>query len=212
MDSFELNKIMGAILGTCLGVLSLNIAANAVFSPSMPKEPGYRIDVPEKKGGGPATPAQPDPPVEALLADASVERGKSTSGQCIACHTFEKGGPNRVGPNLYGIVGRQKASHAGFNYSAALKKMSGSWTFQELYEFVKHPKVMVPGTNMTFGGIARPATRADLLVFLNTQSDSPQPLPKAPPPEAKAAQPEAKAAQPEAKQKAAEPKAKQKSK
>ena len=99
-----------------------------------------------------------DPPVEALLADASVERGKSASAQCIACHTFEKGGPNRVGPNLFGVVGRKKDAAPGFNYSAAMKKQSGSWTFQDLYEFIKNPKGMVPGTNMTFGGIPRAAT------------------------------------------------------
>src|SRR5262245_32283388 len=153
MDSFELNKIMGAILGTCLGLLSLNIAANAIFHPTKPAKPGYEIAVPEKpEGGEKAAPAQPDPPVAELLAQADVARGETSHNKCVACHTFDKGGRNLVGPNLYGVVGREKGSTPGFNYSAAFKKMvaekKGPWTAQEIYEFVKNPKVMVPGTSM----------------------------------------------------------------
>ena len=180
MDSFELNKIMGAILGTCLGLLSLNIAANALFHPVVPREPGYKIDVPEKAPAGePKGPAQPDPPVAELLASADAGRGKSTANQCLSCHTFEKGGKGLVGPNLYGVIGRKKASVAGFNYSAAMKKTSGNWTVDELNDYLKRPQAMVPGTTMTFAGISRPSARADLITFLNSLSDNPQPLGKA---------------------------------
>jgi len=181
MDSFELNKIMGAILGTCLGLLSLNIAANAIFSPTRPAKPGYEIEVPETgKGEQKGAPAQPDPPVEQLLASAEVSRGQTSANKCAACHTFDKGGRNLVGPNLYGVIGREKGSISGFNYSAAFRKSTkGPWTAQEIYEFVKNPKAMVPGTNMTFAGISRPSERADLIAFLNSKSDNPQNLTKA---------------------------------
>jgi len=178
MDSFELNKIMGAILGTCLGLLSLNIAANAIFHPGKPAKPGYEIEVPEKPTGDQkGAPAQQDPPVEQLLASADIARGEVSHNKCIACHTFDKGGRNLVGPNLYGVIGREKGSVPGFNYSAAFKKtMKGAWTPQEISDFVKNPKLMVPGTSMTFAGINRAGERADLIAFLNSKSDKPQNL------------------------------------
>ena len=182
MDSFELNKIMGAILGTCLGLLSLNIAANAIFHPATPAKPGYEIAVPEAPAGGDqkGAPAPQDPPVVELLASADVKRGEVSHNKCIACHTFDKGGRNLVGPNLYGVIGRQKGTEAGFNYSAAFKKAaSGVWTPQDIYQFVKNPKAYIPGTSMTFPGIPRANERADLILFLNSKSDNPQNLTKA---------------------------------
>ena len=116
MDSFELNKILGAVLGICLVLLSLNITANAIFAPHKPAKPGYDIAVPDQpadgKGGAPAA-AEPPKPIAELLAASDVARGETSAKKCAACHTFNKGGPNRVGPNLWGIVGRAKASVAG---------------------------------------------------------------------------------------------------
>ena len=181
MDSFELNKVLGAILGTCLVLLALNIAANAVFTVHPPAKPGYDIAVTQQPtpGAGPPAPAAQEPPIATRLASADVGRGETSAKKCAACHTFDKGGRNLVGPNLWGIVGRPTASVAGFNYSAAMKKHQGNWTFDELDKYLKTPQAMVPGTNMTFAGIARASERADLLAFLNTKSDNPQPLPKA---------------------------------
>jgi cytochrome c len=181
MDSFELNKIMGAILGTCLGLLSLNIAANAIFHPTKPAKPGYDIAVPETPAAGQkGAPEQKEPPIAELLASADVGRGQTSANKCVACHTFDKGGKQLVGPNLYGIIGRDKGTVTGFNYSAAFRKtMKGPWTAQELSDFVKSPKAMVPGTNMTFAGINRAGERADLIAFLNSKSDNPQNLTKA---------------------------------
>jgi cytochrome c len=178
MDSFELNKILGAVLGTCLVVLAVNIAAGAIFTPGKLAKPGWDIPVPEKPGAGePAKPAEPEQPIEALLANADVARGENAAKKCAACHTFNKGGRNLVGPNLWGIVGRKKASEAGFNYSASLKAMTGNWTVQEIAQFITNPKGMVPGTNMSFAGISRGGEKADIIAYLNSLSDNPAPLP-----------------------------------
>ena len=123
MDSFELNKIMGAILGTCLGLLSLNIAANAIFHPVKPAKPGYEISIAEQPARDQkGAPAQQDPPVDELLASADLARGETSHNKCVSCHTFDKGGRNLVGPNLYGVIGREKGSEAGFNYSAGVQE------------------------------------------------------------------------------------------
>ena len=145
MNSFELNKVLGAILGTCLITLALNIGAGAIFAPEKPAKPGYAI----------------------------------AAKECGACHTFEKGGPNRVGPNLWGIVDRARASEAGFNYSAAMKAKGGKWTYDELSKFLTNPRGYIQGTAMTFAGLARDTQRADVISYLRTLADSPVPLPKA---------------------------------
>jgi cytochrome c len=181
MDSFELNKVLGALLGTCLVLLALNIAANAVFAPHAPAKPGYEVAVQEEPAGGAAggQQAPADEPLPVRLASADVARGETSAKKCVACHTFEKGEPNRVGPNLWGVVGRQKASEAGFNYSAAMKAQKGTWTLEDLDKYLTNPRGAVPGTNMTFAGLPRGKERADLLAYLNGKADNPAPLPKA---------------------------------
>jgi cytochrome c len=180
MDSFELNKILGAILGTCLFVIALNIAAGALFSAPKPAKPGYEIAVEEHPAeGGGAAAAPQEEPIEKLLASASVEKGENAAKKCQTCHTFNKGEPNRVGPNLYGVVGRPRASEAGFNYSAAMKAKGGNWTIDELNKFLTNPRSYIPGTLMSFAGLPRGSERADVIAFLNSKSDHPEPLPKA---------------------------------
>lgn len=178
MDSFEINKILGALLFTCLCLLSLNIAAEAVFHPVKPAKPGFEVAVEEKPAAGQPA-AAPDEPIEKLLASADISKGEASSKKCAACHTFGKGEPNRVGPNLYGVVGRERGSHAGFNYSAAMKGKPGKWTVEDLNAFLANPRGFIPGTSMGFAGLPRGSERADVIAYLNTKSDSPAPLPKA---------------------------------
>jgi len=177
MNSFELNKVLGAVLGTCLILLALNIGAGAIFAPEKPAKPGYAIAV--KAGGGAKTEAAAkEVPIADRLAKASVEKGQSAAKQCQACHTFEKGGPNRVGPNLYGIVDEPRGEGRGFNFSAAMKAKGGKWTYEELDKFLTDPRAYIPGTAMTFAGLKNDQQRADVIDYLHTLADSPAPLPQ----------------------------------
>ena len=118
-------------------------------------------------------------PIAQLLASASPQQGEQAAKVCLTCHNMAKGQGNKVGPDLYGVVGRAVASEAGFNYSAALKAKGGTWTFDALNPWLANPRKDVPGTLMTFGGLPNEKQRADIIAYLNANSDSPQPLPKA---------------------------------
>jgi cytochrome c len=180
MDSFEINKILGALLFTCLCLLSLNIAAEAVFHPAKPAKPGFEVAATESSGAGDTAAAkEPDEPIEKLLASATVDKGANSAKKCAACHTFGKGEPNRVGPNLYGVVGRPKAAAGSFDYSPALKSKGGNWTVDDLSAFLANPRAYAPGTKMSFAGLPRGSERADVIAFLNSKADNPAPLPKA---------------------------------
>lgn len=180
MDSFELNKIIGAVLGTCLFLLVTSFTANALFTPRMPEKPGFAIAAKEAEGGAKEAAAAPSEPIEKLLQTASVDKGAAAAKVCQACHTFDKDGPNRVGPNLYAIVGDKKGEgRAGFNFSAAMKAKGGTWTIDDLNQFIANPKGYVPGTAMGFAGVAKDTQRADLLAYLNSLSEHPAPLPTA---------------------------------
>lgn len=192
MDSFELNKVAGAVLGVLTFTLGLNVFADILFSSHGPEKAGYEIAVQEEMTGE-AQAAPAEVPLAQLLAAASPEKGEAQAKKCAACHNFVEGAGAKVGPDLYGIVGRPVASAEGFAYSAAMKAHGGNWTFQDLSDFIKNPKADIPGTAMGFAGIAKDTDRADLIAYLNTLSHSPLPLPS---PEATPAAAEPAATQP----------------
>jgi cytochrome c len=178
MNSFELNKILGALLGTCLVLVALRIAAGEIFTPEKPAKPGYEIAVKEEAPAGGAAAAPAAVPIATLLASASPERGADVARQCQACHNFQQGQGPKIGPDLYNIVGRKIASTSGFNYSAALKSKNGNWDFEALNTWLTKPNSFAPGTAMTFAGISSDKQRADVIAYLDTLSPNPVPLPK----------------------------------
>jgi cytochrome c len=184
MDSFEFNKVAGAVLGTALLVMALGIVAEAVYAPDEPEKPGYVIAVPETtEGGETTTPAAPEvAPIAARLQTADAAAGETSTRVCLTCHTFQKGQPPKVGPNLWGIVGGPAAHEADFEYSDAMlqRKAEGkTWTFDDLDQFLAAPKRYLPDTEMNFGGIKNAQQRANVIAYLRTLSDNPIPLPAA---------------------------------
>ena len=178
MNSFEINKILGAILFTCLGLVALNITAGALFAQEIPAKPGYEIAVkPAPSETGAAAPAEV--PIEKALASADLKKGESTAKVCQTCHNLTKGAGPKIGPDLWDVVGRPKGSVAGFGYSDGMKSKGGDWTVGDLNTFLTNPRAFVPGTKMTFAGLSREDQRADVIAYLNSLSDHPKPLPKA---------------------------------
>ena len=179
MDSFELNKFAGALLGVLLFAMSVHLLSGVIYSSPKPAIPGYDLPAPQEEaaagaGGAAQAPAEPLP---VLLAKADVGKGQASFKKCAACHTAEQGGANKVGPNLYGVVGAPKGRIAGFNYSAPLKAKGGEWSYDELNAFIQNPKGHIPGTIMAFAGIQQAGERADLITYLRTLHASPPPLP-----------------------------------
>lgn len=185
MDSFEVNKILGAVLGTLTFTLALVIGSDILFSAHAPEKPGYELASPAEDAGvaGGAPAAVAVEPIATRLAVADPAKGETLTKQCLSCHTFEKGGPNKVGPNLHGIVGNHHAHLEGFGYSAAMKAKSGEqWTFEALDQFLENPQNGVPKTAMNYPGLKKPDARANLIAWLNKNSDNPLPLPPPPAP------------------------------
>jgi cytochrome c len=185
MDSFEINKLLGALLGTVFVVFTIALVSDNIFYSPNPEKPGFAIkaEEPAAEAGGEkaAAPVQIAP----LLAKADPKKGEAIFKKCEACHDGTKGGPNKVGPNLWGVVGRPIASHPGYSYSAAMKKFSDDskkhWDYQLISEFITSPRKEVPGTAMGFAGLPEAQDRADVLAYLRTLSDNPEPLPAAQP-------------------------------
>lgn len=179
MDSFELNKVAGAALGALLFAVGSGFVAELIYHPKPAGNAGYALPEPQPKAAGGGAPEAKVEPLPIRLASATVDKGQSAAKKCASCHSFEKGGPNKVGPHLWGVVDRQRAHEPGFEYSAALKEKGGTWTYDELDHFLANPKGYVPGTKMAFAGITSPTERADVIVYLRSLADTPAPLPAA---------------------------------
>lgn len=182
MDSFELNKMAGALLATVFVLMSVSMASDAIFHTEIPEKPGYVIAAAEPAGGEEAGGAQAPAalePIAPLLASADAAAGETIFKKCASCHTIDNGGANKVGPNLYGIVGRGMGTHEGFNYSAALKEFGAgkNWDYESLAQFIHKPKAYIKGTAMGFAGIAKQEELANLIAYLRNQAATPAPLP-----------------------------------
>jgi cytochrome c len=178
MDSFEFNKIAGAVLGTLLFIMGLGILSEAIFHHGVPKQSAYALpsaEVETASTGGAATATAA--PIADRLKTADAKKGEGLIKPCTACHVFDKGGANKVGPGLYGVVNAPIASHAGFAYSDSLKGKGGKWDYASLDHFIEAPKGFASGTKMAFGGEKDPARRADIIAYLRSLSDEPAPLP-----------------------------------
>ena len=182
MSFFEINKIVAALLTASAVALGSGFIASLLFAEQESEVRAYQIaTVDETAAPAEIAPAQTAPEVTlaSLLAGADPAAGAKVAKKCAACHSFNSGGGNRVGPNLYDLLGRKIASFAGFNYSDALQaKSSEAWGFDNLDAFLTSPKTWVPGTKMSFSGIKKPGDRAALLAYLRQQNANPPPLPE----------------------------------
>ncbi|HEU4967501.1 cytochrome c family protein [Sphingomonas sp.] len=186
------NTIAGWVLGAGIVALGAGIVSSEYFHAERPEKMGYPIEGVVEAGAG-AAPAEV--PIEQRLATADPAHGATVFQKCAACHTVTKGGANGVGPNLWGVVGEPIGQGVGgFPFSDALKSKGGAWNFVELDEWLTSPRKFAEGTKMTFAGLSKGQDRADVIAYLNQQSDSPKPLPKAGAAPADAAGPEGKAA------------------
>ncbi len=184
MNSY-VNMGVGALLGTVFVLMSVSIASEGIFHAETPEKEGFAIvaevSADAAEGGEAAAAAVP---IAILLAKADAAAGEAAFKKCASCHTYENGGANKVGPNLWSIVDRPIASHEGFAYSAAIKDFSKGgtelWTFDHLNEFLLAPKKHIPGTAMGFAGLKKDDERANLILFLHNQADSPVALPAPP--------------------------------
>lgn len=183
MDSFEFNKIAGAVLGTVLLVMGLGVVADTIFSHHDLETPGYSVEVPEDGTTTEVAAAPEEEPISILLASASADDGQSVAKKCAACHNFVEGGANKVGPNLWNVVNAVPAAHDGFKYSSALQEYAASnvWAYENLNSFLKAPKKYISGTSMGFAGLKKADERADLIAYLRTLSNDPAPLPEVTP-------------------------------
>jgi cytochrome c len=178
MSSLEFNKIAGAVLATGLLVLGLKNFGSELFKTEAPEKPGYAIEVAQAAATDGAAAAKAEP-LPVLLAKADVSKGMAGAKACAACHDFTKGGVNKVGPALWNVVGRKMGSADGFTYSDGFKAMGDKpWEFDALNAWLKAPKEYIAGTKMAFGGIRNDQDRANVIAYLDSLSDAPQPLPK----------------------------------
>lgn len=191
MSDLRMNSILGAGLATVLGVMLVGVGANVLVHPNYPEKAAYLPDVVIEGPGGAQEPSGP-PDFGRLFADEAglgelIARGERVRAQCVSCHTFEPGGANGIGPNLYDAFGRAVASHAGFDYSEAMRGHGGSWDYLALDEFLRSPATAVRGTKMAFAGLRNEQDRVAMIAYLRSISPHsvalPAPLPEAAPTE-----------------------------
>jgi cytochrome c2 len=178
-SSLEFNKTLAAILTAGIVASGSGVLSRILYHPTVPEEPAYPIEVAATEAGAAEEGGEPEPDIGTLLAAADLGAGETEARKCASCHTFEKGGANKIGPALWGVVGRDVGAAPDFAYSPAMAEHGGSWDYQHLSDFLANPKGAVPGTKMAFAGIRDPADRANVILYLHSLADQPLPLPEA---------------------------------
>ena len=179
MDSFELNKIAGAVLGSLLFIMGLGVISDALFAAPHMAKPGYPLPAAEEHHGGGAAAAAPEVvvPLPVLLAKADPKKGENLVKACAACHSLDSSGAAKAtGPSLYGVIDRAIGS-TGFAYSDTMKAKGGKWDYAQLNAFIANPKGVVAGTKMSYAGEKDGAKRADIIAYLRSLASNPAPLP-----------------------------------
>ena len=178
MDSFEINKIIAAILLVALLVIGIGKFSNVIFYVDKPKTPGYSIEVEQVSSTSTAVDKVEEKiDIASLMAMGDVNDGEKIFKKCVACHSILKGGKNKIGPALYNVVGRKVGSVTDYKYSKALSSYEKEWTFEELNGFLIKPSKWIKGTKMAYAGLRKEKDRASVIKYLNQNSDNPLPLP-----------------------------------
>ena len=180
MDSFELNKIIAAVLMVALLVIGIGKLSNVIFHVEKPKTPGYSVEVEQATVVSSQTNSQPTEDkvdIATLIAMGDITTGEKVFKKCAACHSIAKGGKNNIGPALYNVVGREVGAVNDYKYSKALTAYGKAWTFEELNGYLLKPAKWIKGTKMAFAGLRKEKDRASVILYLNQNSDNPLPLP-----------------------------------
>ena len=176
MDSFEINKIVAAILMVVLLVIGIGKVSDTIFHVEKPKTPGYVVDVDQVVAASKEN-VEEKIDITAFMTMGDVASGKKIFKKCTACHSINKDGANKIGPTLYNVVGRQVGGVSNYKYSKALAEYKKTWTFDELNGFLIKPAKWIKGTKMAYAGLSSETDRASLIKYLNQNSDNPLPLP-----------------------------------
>ena len=181
MDSFEINKIIAAILLTVLIVIGIGKFTDVLFHVEKPKESAYKIEglemAPTQASASSEMKAEEKINIAELLALGDIAHGEKVFKKCSACHLVNKGGENKIGPALYGVIGRKVASKQDYKYSKAMAAYDKDWTFEEMNGYLKKPQSHIKGTKMAFAGLRKEKDRASVILYLNQNSDNPLALP-----------------------------------
>ena len=179
MDSFEINKIVAAVLMVALLIIGISKLSKVIFHVEKPKTPGYAVDVGQATtvSSSSKTAVEEKIDISALMAMGDITFGEKVFKKCAACHSIVKGGKNNIGPALYNVVGRKTGAVTDYKYSKALASFEKEWTFEELNGYLIKPAKWIKGTKMAFAGLRKEKDRASVIKYLNQNSDSPVPLP-----------------------------------
>ena len=179
MDSFEVNKIIAAVLLVALLVIGIGKIADVVFFIEKPEKASYKVELPNTENSSQSVKVAEvkEVDISALLALGTVEHGEKVFKKCTACHVVNKGGENKIGPALYGVLGRQVAGISDYKYSKAMASYDKNWTFEEMNGYLRKPQSYIKGTKMAFAGLRKEKDRASVILYLNQNSDNPLPLP-----------------------------------